>query len=63
LKQLHLLAFEIHDLVLAKLVRNISRDREDVAALVQKGVLDRKVLEERFETELLPISGTRHRMY
>lgn len=51
---LRLLAFEAHDLVLAKLGRNTPRDREDVAFLVRKGALRRKTLEDRFDKELRP---------
>jgi uncharacterized nucleotidyltransferase DUF6036 len=54
LGRLHLRAFEVHDLVLAKLGRNSPRDREDVAFLASKGVLDRRLLQERFDTELRP---------
>lgn len=51
---LRLLALEAHDLALAKLSRNSQRDREDVAFLVEKGALQRRVLQERFEIELRP---------
>jgi hypothetical protein len=54
LNWLRLLAFEAHDLALAKLGRNTQRDREDVAFLVQTGALKRKTLEERFDKELRP---------
>ena len=53
-RRLHLMALEVHDLVLAKLSRNSPRDRSDVEFLARKGVLDRKLLEHRFETELRP---------
>jgi hypothetical protein len=53
-KRLRLRAFEIHDLVLAKLGRNSARDRADVEFLVRKGLIDKHVLEERFEAELRP---------
>src|SRR6266704_1058218 len=52
--KLRLLAFEAHDLVLAKLGRNSARDRADVEFLVREGVIDRQVLEKRFELELRP---------
>lgn len=60
--RLRLLAFEVHDLVLAKLARNSPRDRHDVAFLVGKGALDRRLLENRFEVELRPyvLNETRH---
>ena len=48
------MALEVHDLVLAKLGRNSPRDRSDVEFLARKGALDRKLLENRFETELRP---------
>jgi hypothetical protein len=53
-KQLRLLAFEVHDLVLAKLGRNSARDRADVGFLVRKGLIDPQLLVERFEAELRP---------
>lgn len=53
-KRLRLRAFDVHDLVLAKLGRNSARDRADVAFLAGRGVLDRRVLEKRFEAELRP---------
>jgi len=52
--RLRLLAFEIHDLVLAKLGRNSARDRFDVEFLARRGLLDKHILQERFETELRP---------
>jgi hypothetical protein len=53
-RHLRLRAFEVHDLVLAKLGRNSSRDRADVEFLARRGVIDWRVLESRFETELRP---------
>jgi uncharacterized nucleotidyltransferase DUF6036 len=53
-KRLRLRAFEVHDLVLAKLGRNSARDRADVEFLIQKGRIDPEVLRKRFETELRP---------
>jgi len=53
-KRLRVRAFEVHDLVLAKLGRNSARDRADVGFLVRKGLIDRHILEKRFETELRP---------
>ena len=53
-KRLRLRAFEVHDLVLAKLGRNSGRDRADVEFLARKGAIDRRVLEARFEAELRP---------
>jgi len=51
---LELLAFEIHDLVLAKLGRFGPRDREDIAFLGRARALDLTTLRERFETEVRP---------
>lgn len=61
-KRLRLRAFEVHDLVLAKLGRNSARDRADVEFLAKKGVLDPRVLETRFEVELRPylLNEARH---
>ena len=53
-KRLRLRAFEVHDLVLAKLGRNSARDRADVEFLAGKGLIDPHVLEKRFEAELRP---------
>ena len=53
-KRLRLRAFEIHDLVLAKLGRNSARDRADVKFLVEKGKVDPGVLQKRYDTELRP---------
>ena len=53
-RHLRLLAFEAHDLALAKLGRNLPRDREDVAFLVSRGALRRETMQERFESELRP---------
>lgn len=49
-QHLDLEAFEAHDLAQAKLGRNSPRDREDVAFLASRGVLDRQVLQGRFDT-------------
>lgn len=53
-QRLRLRAFERHDLVLAKLSRNIDRDREDVEALARGLGLDIEVLRSRYQTELRP---------
>ncbi len=60
--RLRLLGMEVHDLVLAKLGRNSSRDRADVEFLVREGVIDKQVLKERFESELRPyvLNEVRH---
>ena len=57
LTRLRLRAFERHDLVLAKLARNIDRDREDVVALARGPGLDINVLKERYRQELRPKLG------
>jgi len=51
---LRLLALEVHDLALAKLGRNSPRDRSDMKFLTGKGALDRRILQERFDSELSP---------
>jgi hypothetical protein len=63
-KRLRLRAFEVHDLVLAKLGRNSARDRADVEFLVRNGRLDPDVLRERYNTELHPyvLNEDRHTM-
>lgn len=57
LARLRLRAFERHDLVLAKLCRNIDRDREDVVALARGPGLDIDVLRQRYRDELRPKLG------
>jgi len=51
---LRLRALEAHDLALSKLVRNHPIDERDFAFLVEKGVINRKTLEERYRSELRP---------
>ncbi len=51
LARVRLLAFERHDLVLAKLARNTDRDREDVVALARGSGLDTDVLRSRYQEE------------
>lgn len=51
---LRLCTLDVHDLVLAKLTRNSPVDQEDVAFLAGKGLLDAKVLRERYANELRP---------
>ena len=53
-RRLRLMAMEVHDLVLAKLSRNGSRDRADVEFLASRGILDPRLLKERFVQELQP---------
>jgi hypothetical protein len=57
LARLRLKVFERHDLVLAKLCRNIDRDREDVVALARGPGLDIDVLRQRYLEELRPKLG------
>jgi Nucleotidyltransferase of unknown function (DUF6036) len=57
LTQVRLLAFERHDLALAKLARNTDRDRQDVVALAQGPGLDTDLLQFRYRNELRPILG------
>lgn len=52
--RLRLLALEVHDLVLAKLVRNSPVDLEDARFLARTGKLDEAVLQERYQKELRP---------
>ena len=56
-EKLRLLAFERHDLALAKLARNTDRDREDVVALARGPGLDPEVLRSRYRDELRPTLG------
>ena len=51
---LRLFALEVHDIVLAKLVRNSPVDLEDAKFLANAGKLDQRVLQERYEKELRP---------
>ena len=52
--RLRLLALEIHNLVLAKLVRNSPIDLEDAKFLAERQKLDETVLKERYQKELRP---------
>ncbi|MGE3404332.1 MAG: DUF6036 family nucleotidyltransferase [Vicinamibacterales bacterium] len=56
-RHLRLMAMEAHDLVLAKLARNVDRDREDVRRLALNGSLDVAVLKRRYDDELRYQSG------
>jgi hypothetical protein len=53
-RRLELLAFEAHDLALAKLERNFERDRDDVKRLAAGGFLDRDTLIQRYHSEVRP---------
>jgi hypothetical protein len=52
--RLRLLALDVHDLVLAKLVRNSPVDLEDAKFLAEIGRLDKTILKQRYEKELRP---------
>jgi hypothetical protein len=51
-EHLRLMAFEVHDLVLAKLARNIDRDREDLRRLASHPGLDPDLLARRYHEEV-----------
>jgi uncharacterized nucleotidyltransferase DUF6036 len=53
-QKLRLMAFEAHDIVLSKIARNSPKDRSDVEFLATKGLLNRYLLNKRFESELRP---------
>ncbi len=52
--RLRLRVFEVHDLALSKLGRNSPKDRSDVEFLAHLGVLDPRVLLDRYEQEMRP---------
>lgn len=56
-KHLRLLAFDPYDIALAKLERNIQRDRDDVKYLARTIPLDLGVLNDRYREELRPLLG------
>ncbi len=60
-KNLRLLALDPYDLALAKIERNIQRDRDDVRFLARAVPFDLEVLKERYERELRPILGNPER--
>lgn len=51
-QHLHLKVMERHDLVLAKLARNLDRDREDVRRLATGPGLDGRLMKRRYQSEL-----------
>lgn len=55
--RLTLKALEAHDVVLAKLERNIDRDREDLKRLAASGHVDADTLRQRYANELRPLLG------
>jgi hypothetical protein len=54
---LSLFALDPYDVALAKIERNIDRDREDVKFLARAVPLDLRILEERYFKELRPLLG------
>jgi hypothetical protein len=60
-KNLRIAAFEIYDLVLAKLCRNNPRDREDVTFLANRVPLDTEILMQRYKTEMRGYLATQDR--
>lgn len=56
-KYLQLFALDRYDIALAKLERNIQRDRDDVKHLANTVPLDLNFLRERYERELRPNLG------
>ena len=57
---LYLDALEAHDLALAKLERNLERDRYDVQQLARAGFLSPEILRARYSDELRPYLLARH---
>lgn len=60
-KRLRLFALDPYDLALAKLERNIQRDRDDVKHLARTVPFDLNVLKSRYEKELRPYLGNPER--
>lgn len=56
-KFLQLFALDPYDVALAKIERNIQRDRDDVKYLAKVVPFDLEVLKHRYQTELRPILG------
>jgi Nucleotidyltransferase of unknown function (DUF6036) len=56
-KHLRMFALDPYDLALAKLERNIQRDRDDVKYLARQTSFNLDVLKERYERELRPYLG------
>ena len=57
LKHLRLFALDPYDVALAKLERNIQRDRDDVKHLARTVPFDMNVLQDRYNKELRPYLG------
>ena len=60
-RRLRLLAFDPYDLALAKLERNIQRDRDDVKHLARTIPFDLEALKDRYMKELRPLLGNPNR--
>lgn len=60
-KHLRLFAADPYDVALAKIERNIDRDREDVKFLAEAAPFDLRILEERYFKELRPFLGNPER--
>jgi hypothetical protein len=58
---LRLLALNSYDVALAKIERNIQRDRDDVRFLARAAAFDLEILKDRYERELRPILGNPER--
>ena len=56
-QNLRLLALDPYDIALAKIERNIDRDREDVKFLARTVPFNLRILEERYFKELRPVLG------
>ena len=56
-QSLRLFALDPYDIALAKIERNIDRDREDVKFLAEAVPFDLRILEERYFKELRPFLG------
>ena len=56
-QNLKLFALDPYDIALAKIERNIDRDREDVKFLAEAVPFDLKILEELYIKELCPVLG------
>lgn len=60
-KHLRLLVLDPYDVALAKIERNIQRDRDDVRFMARAVPFDLEILKERYERELRPILGNPER--
>src|SRR5262249_43732269 len=56
-RKIHLFALDAYDLVLAKLERNLQRDRDDFAYLADAVPFDLSVLRERYVNEMRSYLG------